>query len=369
MKICFITNNLDVKNGWGRSLFNLIDGARRADYKVNALVENSSGFDFENAVISGSIIASAVRARSFLKKCDIINAHDIWPFGVIAMLANFGLKKKIIITAHGTYSVIPFYQKGAAGFFKKILSKMVLKKADKIVSVSKYTAEQLNKIMPDLKTEVVNWGIDINRFAKPDLSNGNYEYIEKLKPFILSVGAIKERKGFHISIKAFAKIKDKYPDLKYVIAGHFNDSDDYKKKLDKIIADFGIAGRVLFFKNVSDEDITGFYKNSDFFILTPINEKHNFEGFGLVYLEAGACGKAVIGSRNCGAEDAVQNNITGILVSQNDVAGISNAMEKLLNDKELSRAMGEKGFLAAKEMPWSGVIEKYSKIFENIYDN
>ncbi len=367
MRICFVAHDLDVKNGWGRSIFMLAAGVKDTGHEVYALTRESSGLEFERAIISESLIGSSLRIRKFLKNCDVINAHDVWPYGVAALFANLGIGKKIILTAHGTYSLLPFYEKGLKGCFQKFLAKIVLRRADKVIAVSRHTAREVNRFVPEVKIEVIHWGVDVDEFQKFS-SAGTGQRIEVPVPYILSVGAIKERKGYHVSIEAFALIKDKFPDLKYVIVGFFNEGDVYKKKLDGIISERGLEGRVFFFKNLSEEELSAFYRNAEFFILTSVNEtEYIFEGFGLVYLEAGANGKAVIGTFDCGAEDAIENNATGLLVRQGDVRGTAEAMEKFLKDKPFADKTGEKGFLRAKNMSWPITINKYCRIFSGAY--
>jgi len=68
-------------------------------------------------------------------------------------------------------------------------------------------------------------------------------------------------------------------------------------------------------ENVSNQELIKLYYQSDLFLLTPIYvEGSKFEGFGLVYLEANACGKPVIGTYGCGAEDAIKDNYSGFLL-------------------------------------------------------
>ncbi len=362
MKICFVADNIYVKNGWGRSVFNLVTGVKKTGEDVLVLVRESTGLDFEKEVLYGNFLSTVLRIRRHIKNCDVVNVHDVWPYGFFVYLANLGLGKKVVVTAHGTYSLLPFHQKGVKGWLKKKLAKLVLKKVDKIVSVSRYTARQINKFLPELDIKVVYWGVDLR---SDNLVEDNKT--KELAPYILSVGAIKERKGYHISIPAFAKISKKYSDLKYVIVGPDFKSGSYKKRLEKIIDGNNLRGRVLFLKDLSDKELVSFYENSEFFVLTPVNEMDCiFEGFGLVYLEAGLNKKAVIGVFDCGAEDAIENKITGTLVPQSNIEKTAEVMERFLENKSLTQKFGQQGFLHAKEMTWEKSINKYLNIFKDL---
>jgi glycosyltransferase involved in cell wall biosynthesis len=368
MKICIVAQNLDIKNGGGRSAFSFADGFKKAGHEVIALTKESSGLDFEKPLISNSIIKSIFKARTFLKGCVIVNAHDVWPYGVIIFFANLGTKRKLVITSNGTYSVLPFCQKGLAGYVKKKLSEIALRGADAAVAISRYTASEMNRFVSDVKINVINLGVDSDKFAKSVLPEKSISLTESLKPYILGVGAVKHRKGYHNSIKAFSLIKDEYPDLKYVIVGPHQESDSYKKEMDNLIKESGLEGRVLFFRDLLDEELAAFYWNSDFFILTSVNEEGCvFEGLGLVYLEAGSCGKAVIGTLGCGAEDAIDDNNTGFLVPQENVAATVDAIKKLLQDKELSKKMGSRGIIKAQDMSWDNATKKALALFETLF--
>lgn len=371
MKICFLTKNLDIGQGWGRSIFNLAVGVRGKGTDIIALVEDLTNLDFEKKTLSSSIIISALRSRRFFKESDIINAHDVWPYGIIAFLGSLGLGKKVVITAHGTYSVAPFYEKGIKGFLKRALGKLVLNSADKIITISNFTASEIKKIIPEAKVEIIYWGVDSQKKWKDEyinLEKVKGEDVVGLKPYILSVGAIKHRKGQHVSLEAFNMIKDKYPDLKYVLVGQYDEKDIYKKSLDEQIERYGIKDRVYFFKNISDEELSVLYLNSSLFILTSVNDDNVFEGFGLVYLEAGAFSKPVIGAFGSGAEDAIIDGKTGILVKEKNAKEASLAIEKILSDQSLSKYLGNEGKKRSEDMTWSKTADNYLKIFKEIYD-
>ena len=92
----------------------------------------------------------------------------------------------------------------------------------------------------------------------------------------------------------------------------------------------------------------------------------DFEGFGLVYLEAGACGRPAIGTFDCGAEDAIVNNVTGLLVPQNDIQKTAEAVLRLFDNPGLAKKLGENGKKRAQEMSWDKIAKKYMEIYINI---
>src|SRR4030095_8235244 len=101
----------------------------------------------------------------------------------------------------------------------------------------------------------------------------------------------------------------------------------------------------VFAGTINDEDLPELYNLSDVFAMISRArlEHSDVEGFGLVFLEANACGKPVVGGSSGGVPDAVVDGVTGLLVDPHDVQGVAGALEKLLNDEELRKRRGEEG--------------------------
>ena len=86
----------------------------------------------------------------------------------------------------------------------------------------------------------------------------------------------------------------------------------------------------------------------------------------MVYLEANACGKPVIGTYNCGAEDAIKDGFNGFLVPQNNIEKTSQAVLKILDNPDLAKKLGINGKKKAQDMNWQNTVEKYMKIYKLI---
>jgi len=378
MKICFLVHDLGVQSGWGRYAKEIIERIVLKNYEVEIFseVESSnvsvnltqadstgSARFLERGLLRGSmnnpffIFWNAWRIRKYLKDCDIIHCFDGYPYGIIGALANIGLNKKLIINGVGTYSVLPLTQ-----WRYSFLLKWAYKRADKILCISHFTCREIIKKVPNLENlRVVNLGVDLDKFRIID----NKSRIENDSKVIIGVGALKQEKGYHISIPAVGLIKDKYPNLKYYIIGdQFNKK--YFHKLQELVKEYNLENNVIFLENLSDEELLKIYNQADLFLLTPINERDSFEGFGLVYLEANACGKPVIGTRHCGAEDIIENGYNGFLVFQRDANDTAEAIVKILDDDELAQRMGKNGRRKAEEMTWDKTIEDYMDEYNDL---
>jgi glycosyltransferase involved in cell wall biosynthesis len=183
-------------------------------------------------------------------------------------------------------------------------------------------------------------------------------------PAILTVGEIKPRKGQLLSLAAFARVKAQIPGARYFLAGAYR-QNGYFQKLQQFVADQKLED-VHFLGAVSEEELSHFYRQASVFLLTPQQEGLHFEGFGLVYLEAGAYGLPVVATRSGGVPDAVQDGVTGFLAEPDDVEGLAGALVRLLGDTELSRRMGRANRRWAETLTWEKCAGEYLQAYQSV---
>jgi phosphatidyl-myo-inositol dimannoside synthase len=248
--------------------------------------------------------------------------------------------------------------------FKGFFLKKAYEKAYKIFCISNYTK---NKILEKIKLSnltVVHMGAD----KLPVLSeNQVVSYKKKFNlnkiyyPVLLSVGGIKERKGQLDTLKASLKLREKYSNYLYLIVGSGNDVE-YINKIKKFIKDNKLENNVKIVNDAkSDKELSFFYDICDIFLLNSNNDGDHFEGFGLVFLEAAQFGKPVIGSKDCGIEDAIKSGYNGYLVSQKDAKNIYSAIVKVLNSKKINYNKNSKKFY--KKFSWESTALEYSRYY------
>lgn len=342
MKICFITYNLNTKDGGGRFAHNFVENLDKSGVEIMTVITENN-----------KLLLNFLKIRKIFKNSDIIHAVDIWPNGFYARLISIGLKKPIIITALGTYSVAPFYS------WRRFLMKWICFGAQ-LVAISKYTKEKIIEIIPKLKINIITPGLDFDFWSGSSVAP---EEILRLKPYILSVGALKPRKGYLASIKAFAVVAKKIEHLNYVIIGQ-GEKSDYGRKLKDIIKEKGLGERVFFISSgIDDRQLLGFYRNAELFVLTPVEENYHFEGLGIVYLEAAASGLPIVATYKTGAISAVSEGYNGLLVNQNDSRATADAVLKILENPELKVKIGNNSREWAKEFSWEKIIKKYIEIY------
>lgn len=362
MKTCFLTHNCIEDNGGGVFSRKLIQGlTRELGATCVVLTAISSGAANEHPVLhSYGLIKNFFTIRRYMKESDIIHAIDILPYGAIAVMASLGLRKKIVLTAIGSGSVQGFYD-----WRYRLLMRFVCKRAVRITAISNFTKKEIIKNVPDISVSVMLPGIDFENFRRKD-SGILPDAVKKFQPYILSVGALRWRKGYKYSIPAFSDITREFPDLSYCIVGKRYGEKEYRK-LKSIIAEHGLEKRVHILDDITDPALLrAFYWGAELFCLMSQNWWHDVEGFGIVFLEAAAAGLPVVGTTDSGIEDAVLNGENGVLVDPRDFDGFAKAIVGILKDPQRKARMGEKSTVFAGGFDWSVKIREYVKMYQNI---
>jgi phosphatidylinositol alpha-1,6-mannosyltransferase len=189
-----------------------------------------------------------------------------------------------------------------------------------------------------------------------DLLKKDYNLSDKI--VIYSLGRLVKRKGFDSVIKAIDSLdKNVKEKLVYVISGSGKEENNLKKQAqDK---DFDI----IFTGSISNDKKWPWLYLCDIFTMPSRNINGDFEGFGIVFLEAALSKAPAIGSLSGGIKDAIVDNKSGFLVHENDIKALADKIKLLVNNKELRQKMGNYAHTRAKnEFNWS----KQAKLFYNI---
>ena len=120
------------------------------------------------------------------------------------------------------------------------------------------------------------------------------------------------------------------------------------------------------FKNLPAGKLAALFASCDVFALTPRYVNHEFEGYGLVYLEAGLYKKPVVGSFSGGVPEAVIDGETGMIVPENNSQATAEAIIRILKNSDLAKRLGEAGYRLAKERNWDRYIDKIINIYQNL---
>ena len=289
--------------------------------------------------------AIASRARS----ADLVHAIKDYPHSFAGLVGARIAGKPCIGTAHGTYSVQPLQSRRHGRLARWTYVRMAA-----LICVSRYTRKQLLQSLGTARVDparvhVVPNAVDAALFESPRNVGPRPWHAH---PFTLAIGEIKERKGHHISLAAFARVARSRPAIHHYVVGRAS-GDAYEAKLRKIAQDANLAERVHFLGNVSEDEKIDLLQRCLVFVHTPVTSADGgFEGFGIVYLEASACGVPVIGTQDCGAEDAIEDGVTGFLVAQHPGA-VETVLARLLDDPALRARLGQRGRERARRSSWA----------------
>jgi phosphatidylinositol alpha-1,6-mannosyltransferase len=156
---------------------------------------------------------------------------------------------------------------------------------------------------------------------------------------LLTVGRLQRRKGHDLVLRALASLLAEGLDLRYAIAG----TGEERSRLESLAADLAVGARVTFLGAVPQDDLPSLYAACDVFVHPNRVEDGDFEGFGIVFLEAAATSKPTIGGRSGGVPESVEEGTTGLLVAGTDADALALALRRLASSAALRRQMGEAG--------------------------
>jgi phosphatidylinositol alpha-1,6-mannosyltransferase len=234
-----------------------------------------------------------------------------------------------------------------------------LNSAELVVAVSRFTRGEILTRMKGLPTDHVVFvpnGVDLSRFspgAKPASLLASLGIPEDAK-IILTLARVVERKGHDTVIRALPRVLASCPGAHYLVAGP--EEPRCGARLRALVRELGLEERVHFAGFVPDSALADWYRAADVYAMPSRGDGADSEGFGITFLEAGACGCPVIGSRSGGIPDAVEDGVGGFLVPPDDPDALAGALVRVLTDCGLARQLG----LAARsrierELTWDRI--------------
>jgi len=270
-------------------------------------------------------------------------ASGKFPLWLIWVQRVFSSGSKSLCILHGS-------EVNLANFWLKKFTHLSISKFETIVSVSRFTQTLLPNwiIQSHNKLKVIPNGLDLSDFTLP----GQGALLGS--PSLLTVGHVSPRKGQHRLIKALPSIIEQFPNVHYHIVGRPID----QLKLELLATNLGVEQYVTFHGSVkSHADLWDYYNASDVFVLLSENQGNgDVEGFGIVALEANACGKPVLGAKFCGVEEAVAHLDSGFLVDGDDDEEICHGIKYCFENKE---SLNSTSRLWADRHAWSKVSKEF----------
>lgn len=309
--------------------------------------------------IPGFLISQLKYAKNISdkEKIELVHAHWLIPGGLIGALLKKKYGMPLIVTIHGS-DLFPLKNK----FFRTI-QEYVVKNADIITVNSKIAQNELLSRFSAIKNKIkqIPMGSDTNIF-KPKYIKNKYKKYNNYK-IILFVGRLNEQKGVEYLIKAMPNVISKVKNAKLLIIGE----GDHRKYLQKITNELKLNGFIEFLGPKKQNEIAYYYNLADVFVLPSVTSSIGTEAFGLVLIEAMACGTCVIGSSSGGIKEIIRNNVNGLIFQEKNPEELAVKITKVLEDTKLREKLSINGLMYARQnYSWNIISNKFLKLYDKL---
>lgn len=332
-----------------------------------------SGNPLLNIPIVKDYFFSLVSFREVVRLCreyqiDIIHGQSPSSYG-------YGLLRKVnmpfVVTLHGTsfgefgshFNVpLSFINRSVifgalSEMLAAFLSCIEYKCADKVIAVSKATAEETVRFyrLPKDHVVAIHNGIDLSIFTDSQVEEENEE------PTILSVGRLSWRKGYKYLIDAMFHVLSEYLDAKLVIVGY----GDQRIPLQRYVRKLGIESSVCFLGSVSGRKLYSLYHKTDVYVQPSL-----YEPFGIAILEAMSMGKPIVSTCVGGIPELVTNGVEGLLVEPGNSSQLARAIINILSDSSCRRRFGGNARKRVeREFTWEAIAKKTIEFYTKVLND
>ena len=267
------------------------------------------------------------------------------------------------LVLHGAEVTVPGRVPGA----RRLLAR-TLRSADLVIAAGGYPADEGELAAGrGLPVVVVPPGVDVDRFHPIGADERRAVRSRIGVPddalLVVSVSRLVPRKGFDVLIRAAAELSGRHPDLLVAIGGAGRDEQRLRRLAERTSAPVKFLGRV------PDDDLAPLYGSADLFSMTCRNRWMGLEqeGFGIVFLEAAACGVAQVAGDSGGAAEAVAAGVTGLVVDRpSSTEHVTAALDALLTDGDRRKEMGAAGRLrATREFSYDALADRLREAIAN----
>ena len=315
---------------------------------------------FKLATMLDTPLGAIFRIKNQIRDFDVVHVHEHrQTLSIIAcyFARRYGIP--YVVQAHG--SVLPFFQKeGLKNIFDKVFGFKILHGASKVFALTEVEKEQYLKMgVEEDRIEIVPLGINIEEYSDlPEEGIFREKFnISKDDKLIIFIGRVHEIKGLDLLIDAFKELADSEDDVKLAIVGP---DDGYMDALNLRIAECDLSDKVIvtgpLYKREKQEALV----DCDLFVMPS-----KYESFTTSGLEAMACGKPLVLTKNNHIHDWVDGSVG--LACDDDKMSLKDAMAEVLFDEELSKKFGMNGRrLIQEKYNWDMINEQILNIYESI---
>jgi len=288
-------------------------------------------------------------------RCKVVCLGELVYGGWLVFPLRYIFRRKVLIYTHGEEisqdsENLLSHRRGA-----------FLRHANGVVAVSLFCKGQIiTKYHIDTnKIFVINNGVDLEAFHCGPPNRAIWPKAIRDRRIILSVSRLVERKGHETLIRAMPAVLARHPDAHCVIVG----GGPLEDRLREIAAEVGVAEQCTVLGPAPHSDVTEYFRSCDVFALPCHTLKDgDTEGFGLVFLEAGACRKPVVAGIAGGTVEAVADGETGLLVDGTSAPDVANALDRILTDPKLAESLADEAWQRSQGLGWRQVTQKFLEV-------
>jgi glycosyltransferase involved in cell wall biosynthesis len=267
----------------------------------------------------------------------------------------------VVVTYHDmTFFLYPSYHTLVKRFFFPFMIRQSARRSSALIAVSESTRQDAIRLLGISPKNITSTLLGYDSSFVPI---EDQIYLEQVRQkyqlpgrFIFNVGTIEPRKNQLALINAFDILADTDSNIALVLVGG---AGWYYNQLSQQIIKSPNRDRIYLIGYVDRVDMPALYNLAEVFVYPSI-----YEGFGLPLVEALACGRPIITSNISALPEIVSD--AGLLVSPNDCEQLSQAIRKLLEDKNLATEIGQKALVRAKEFSWRKTAEQTLEIYERV---
>jgi len=364
MILCLVAQTLNYQRGYGRYAITLIRGLVKKGFKLRVLILDNEAdtipkdlvdivFPVLKNIPTSPLINPIRLYQDYRKIREYSQKTDAIHFLTESHLATtvFGYNKPYIVTTHGTWAVKPLN----SNIMSRLIFSRGYKKANIVVSISNYTKKRILEQLKLNNIKVIYNGINYNLRYPKKFKSSTFNF--------LSVGALDKSKGFEISLRAICKLNKKH-NIKYtIVSGKKN--INYEEKLREIADHFQYNNLTIKYQ-IPDKELEKEYENADIFILTPVEINNDFEGFGLIFVEAMAAGLPIIASDSGAISEIVLDGITGYLAQENNVKDTETKINKMIDYPEMRSKLVKNAQKYISNFAFDVFIQEYINIYKEL---
>ncbi len=318
------------------------------------------------------------RDGQWLDQAALFHGH-YWDGGAGALMASLRTGRPLVFTSHslGREKRDRVPEDGTLNYALRIANEhRILAAADGVIALSQVEKGILSQRygVEEAKIAVVPAGVDTTTYrptGDPATLRARYG-LEAHERLVLTVGRLDPRKGYDLFIKALPEairqLNERGVQARFLVPGggkELNENEArVREQMEALIRQYGLEERVVRFPHLAFDELLAHYTAADLFVLPS-----PYEPFGLVAVEAMACGTPVLATCHGGPTEIVTRGVDGELVDPQDKQAFGAALAHMLGDDARLKAMGERAQAKAREVyDWTSVAQSIREVYQRVID-